>query len=105
MTPEAIDADRRDPSKTEWVYADLRRRVRESALPPGVSLRKKEISVGLGVSWAPFSETIARLAEHRRIVDANRSDDGEFAAAAMRARPSIGGRAIEPRLEDIEAAR
>jgi DNA-binding GntR family transcriptional regulator len=106
MTLEAIDADHRDPSKTEWRYADLRRRIRELAMPPGASLREEEISVAaLGLSRAPVSEAIAHLAEHRRIVDANRPHDGEFAAAAMRAHLSMVGRAIGPRLEDIEAAR
>jgi DNA-binding GntR family transcriptional regulator len=55
--------DFRDPSKTERVYADLRRRIRELALPPGAPLRKEEIAISLGVSRAPVSEAIARLAD------------------------------------------
>src|SRR5208282_3843545 len=44
-------------------YGHLRRRIRELALPPGASLRKEEIALELGVSRAPVSEAIARLAE------------------------------------------
>src|SRR5215472_10131242 len=55
--------DSRDNSKAERVYADLRRRIRELALPPGAALRKEEIAVALGVSRAPVSEAISRLAE------------------------------------------
>jgi DNA-binding GntR family transcriptional regulator len=50
-------------SKTERVYAVLRRRIRELALPPGAPLRKEEIALELGVSRAPVSEAISRLAE------------------------------------------
>jgi len=53
----------RDLSKTERVYAVLRRRIRELALQPGAPLRKEEIALELGVSRAPVSEAIARLAE------------------------------------------
>jgi DNA-binding GntR family transcriptional regulator len=65
MSPSIIPvrAELRDPSKTERVYADLRRRIRELALPPGAPLRKEEIAVALGVSRAPVSEAIARLSE------------------------------------------
>src|SRR5215469_15952629 len=56
-------AELRDPSKTDRVYADLRRRIRELALPPGAPLRKDEIAANLGVSRAPVSDAIARLAE------------------------------------------
>jgi DNA-binding GntR family transcriptional regulator len=52
-----------DGSKTERVYAHLRRRIRELGLPPGAPIRKEEIALGLGVSRAPVSEAIARLAE------------------------------------------
>jgi DNA-binding GntR family transcriptional regulator len=52
-----------DQSKTERVYNDLRRRIRELALPPGAALRKEEIAVALAVSRAPVSEAIARLAD------------------------------------------
>ncbi len=53
----------REASKTDRVYAILRRRIRELALPPGTPLRKEEIAVELGVSRAPVSEAISRLAE------------------------------------------
>ena len=62
VLPLAV-VDFRDPSKTERVYADLRRRIRELDLPPGAPLRKEEIAAQLGVSRAPVSEAIARLAE------------------------------------------
>lgn len=50
-------------SKAERVYRELRRRIRELALRPGAPLRKEEIALELGVSRAPVSEAIARLAE------------------------------------------
>jgi DNA-binding GntR family transcriptional regulator len=53
----------REASKAERVYDLLRRRIRELALPPGAPLRKEEIALELGVSRAPVSEAIARLAE------------------------------------------
>ena len=52
-----------DISKTERVYAVLRRRIRELSLAPGAPLRKEEIALELGVSRAPVSEAISRLAE------------------------------------------
>jgi DNA-binding GntR family transcriptional regulator len=55
--------DQRDVSKADRVYAHLRRRIRELALPPGAPIRKEEIALALGVSRAPVSEAIARLAE------------------------------------------
>jgi DNA-binding GntR family transcriptional regulator len=62
MAP-AMALDLRETSKSERVYATLRRRIRELALPPGAALRKEEIALELGVSRAPVSEAIARLAE------------------------------------------
>jgi GntR family transcriptional regulator, rspAB operon transcriptional repressor len=56
-------AEDRDISKTDRVYAFLRRRIRELALAPGAPLRKEDIALELGVSRAPVSEAIARLAE------------------------------------------
>ena len=56
-------ADDRDISKTERVYGVLRRRIRELVLKPGTPLRKEEIALELGVSRAPVSDAIARLAE------------------------------------------
>jgi GntR family transcriptional regulator, rspAB operon transcriptional repressor len=50
-------------SKAERVYRDLRRRIRELELPPGAPLRKEEIALELGVSRAPVSEAIGRLAD------------------------------------------
>src|SRR5215475_4480488 len=55
--------DLREASKAERVYSHLRRRIRELALPPGAPLRKEEIALELGVSRAPVSEAIARLAD------------------------------------------
>lgn len=52
-----------DLSKAERVYHDLRRKIRELTLPPGAPLRKEEIALSLGVSRAPVSEAIARLAD------------------------------------------
>ncbi len=52
-----------DQSKAERVYQELRRRIRELALPPGSPLRKEEIALQMGVSRAPVSEAIARLAD------------------------------------------
>ena len=60
---EPATADDRDVSKTERVYGVLRRRIRELTLPPGAPLRKEEIALELGVSRAPVSEAISRLAE------------------------------------------
>ncbi|HEY2707026.1 MAG TPA: GntR family transcriptional regulator [Caulobacteraceae bacterium] len=52
-----------DQSKAERVYDELRRRIRELTLPPGAPLRKEEIALEMGVSRAPVSEAIARLAD------------------------------------------
>ncbi|HZZ90796.1 MAG TPA: GntR family transcriptional regulator [Caulobacteraceae bacterium] len=52
-----------DQSKAERVYHELRRRIRELTLPPGAPLRKEEIALEMGVSRAPVSEAIARLAD------------------------------------------
>ncbi len=59
----AVVLDLRETSKAERVYEHLRRRIRELALPPGTPLRKEEIAFELGVSRAPVSEAIARLAD------------------------------------------
>jgi DNA-binding GntR family transcriptional regulator len=58
-----IIVDERDISKTDRVYEVLRRRIRELALVPGAPLRKEEIALELGVSRAPVSDAISRLAE------------------------------------------
>jgi DNA-binding GntR family transcriptional regulator len=50
-------------SKSERVYLELRRRIREVQLPPGAPLRREDIADELGVSRAPVSEAIARLAD------------------------------------------
>ena len=52
-----------DQSKSERVYQILRRRIREMELPPGARLPKNEIALELGVSRAPVSEAISRLAD------------------------------------------
>jgi DNA-binding GntR family transcriptional regulator len=51
-----------DDSKSERVYRLLRRRIRDLELAPGSRLQKNEIALELGVSRAPVSEAIARLA-------------------------------------------
>jgi len=51
-----------DQSKSQRVYDYLRRRIRELTIPPGAPLRKNEIALECGVSRAPVSEAIARLA-------------------------------------------
>jgi DNA-binding GntR family transcriptional regulator len=51
-----------DRLKSERVYRDLRRRIRELDLQPGSQLDKNEIAEEYGVSRAPVSEAIARLA-------------------------------------------
>jgi GntR family transcriptional regulator, rspAB operon transcriptional repressor len=57
------DSAASDQSKAERVYHDLRRKIRELVLPPGAPLRKEEIALSMGVSRAPVSEAIARLAD------------------------------------------
>ncbi len=59
----AIAESHEEGSKSERVYQDLRRRIRELDLLPGSRLRKNEIALEYGVSRAPVSEAIARLAE------------------------------------------
>jgi DNA-binding GntR family transcriptional regulator len=51
-----------EESKSQRVYTYLRRRIRELEIPPGAPLRKNEIALECGVSRAPVSEAIARLA-------------------------------------------
>jgi len=51
-----------EDSKTERVYRDLRRRIRELELQPGSQMRKNDIAEEYGVSRAPVNEAIARLA-------------------------------------------
>ncbi|HEY1753286.1 MAG TPA: GntR family transcriptional regulator [Caulobacteraceae bacterium] len=63
MSIAPLPIDLREASKGERVYETLRRRIRELALPPGAPLRKEEIAAELGVSRAPVSEAVARLAE------------------------------------------
>src|SRR5204863_1557777 len=58
-----VIVDDKDISKTERVYEVLRLRIRELTLPPGAPLRKEEIALELGVSRAPVSDAITRLAE------------------------------------------
>ncbi len=60
---QAVNPASIDQSKAERVYHELRRRIRELALPPGAPLRKEEIALEMGVSRAPVSEAIARLAD------------------------------------------
>lgn len=60
--PSLISAES-EQTKSERVYQNLRRRIREMSLPPGAPLRKEEIAAALNVSRAPVSEAIARLAD------------------------------------------
>jgi DNA-binding GntR family transcriptional regulator len=60
-TPSSADASS-EHSKSERVYNYLRRHIRELDIPPGAPLRKNEIALECGVSRAPVSEAIARLA-------------------------------------------
>lgn len=55
-----VDADQ---SKAERVYKELRRRIRDLVLPPGTPIRKDEIALEFGVSRAPVSEAVGRLAD------------------------------------------
>ena len=55
MPPVTLADDVRDASKADRVYAHLRRRIRELALPPGAPIRKEELALALGVSRAPVS--------------------------------------------------
>jgi GntR family transcriptional regulator, rspAB operon transcriptional repressor len=56
-------AQSRDLLKTDRVYFTLRQRIRDLELKPGTPLRKEDIAAEFGVSRAPVSEAIARLAE------------------------------------------
>lgn len=64
MTEKLAETDiANEQSKSERVYRDLRRKIREFELPLGSRLRKNEIALEYGVSRAPVSEAIARLAD------------------------------------------
>lgn len=62
ITPLVLEDASGEPSKSQRVYDYLRRRIRELKIPPGSPLRKNEIALECGVSRAPVSEAIARLA-------------------------------------------
>ncbi|PQA89409.1 GntR family transcriptional regulator [Hyphococcus luteus] len=62
-SPRRIQPGNSELSKTERVYQNLRRRIRELELPPGSRLQKNEIADELGVSRAPVNEAIAKLSE------------------------------------------
>lgn len=63
MTRRAVVGTAEEQTKTERIYLALRRRIRELALPPGTRLDKNRLALEFGVSRAPVSEAIARLAE------------------------------------------
>lgn len=90
-----------DLSKAERVYAELRRRIRELELPPGAPLRKEAIAAAMGVSRAPVSEAISRLADEA-LVDVY-PQHGSF-VAPIRAEDARESLFIRSALE-IEAAR
>jgi DNA-binding GntR family transcriptional regulator len=52
-----------EQSKSERIYLDLRRRIRDLDLLPGSRLDKNAIALEFGVSRAPVSEAFSRLAE------------------------------------------
>jgi GntR family transcriptional regulator, rspAB operon transcriptional repressor len=60
--PTLTRDDGSDHTKAERVYRDLRRRIRDLDLMPGQRIDKNELSTQYGVSRAPLSEAIARLA-------------------------------------------
>jgi DNA-binding GntR family transcriptional regulator len=62
MTNSSLAEAASEQSKSQRVYDYLRRRIRELKIPPGTALRKNEIALECGVSRAPVSEAIARLA-------------------------------------------
>lgn len=62
MKPSTSSADLSEASKSQRVYNYLRRQIRELEIPPRAPLRKNEIALECGVSRAPVSEAIARLA-------------------------------------------
>lgn len=60
---EPLFAQARDQLKAERIYDVLRQRIRDLELAPGAPLRKEELAVAFGMSRAPISEALARLAE------------------------------------------
>jgi DNA-binding GntR family transcriptional regulator len=92
---------RSDHSKAERVYRDLRRGIRDLALTPGSRLDKNELSKKYGVSRAPLSEAIARLASEG-LVDVF-PQSGSF-VAAIRPQDIRDSMLIRTGLE-VEAAR
>jgi len=62
MKSSSASAEISEESKSQRVYNYLRRRIRELEIPPRAPLRKNEIALECGVSRAPVSEAIARLA-------------------------------------------
>src|SRR5436190_1125461 len=89
MTQETAPTVAPDRSKAERVYRELRRRIRELALPPGAPIRKEEIALEMGVSRAPVSEAIARLADEA-LVDVF-PQHGSFVAPIRAAAPAPAG--------------
>lgn len=53
----------RAQSKADRVYQHLRRLIREVQLSPGTHIQKDKVAAELGVSLAPVSQALARLAE------------------------------------------
>ena len=101
----AIDSDSDNSTseltKANRVYEELRRRIRELKLPPGSHLRKDEIALELGVSRAPVSEAITRLAEEALVDIYPRH--GSF-VAPIRAQDVLESLLIRTALE-VEVAR
>jgi DNA-binding GntR family transcriptional regulator len=57
------DCQGRGQSKADRVYHHLRRLIREVKLAPGTHIQKDKVAAELGVSLAPVSQALARLAE------------------------------------------
>lgn len=67
-----------DQSKADRVYHHLRRLIREAKLLPGTPIQKDQVAAELGVSLAPVSQALTRLAEDM-LVDI-RPQHGSFVA-------------------------
>jgi DNA-binding GntR family transcriptional regulator len=101
MTRRPAQMASHDRTKAERVYQTLRRSIRELSLPPGAPLRKHVIALEQGVSRAPVSEAIARLADEA-LVDVF-PQHGSF-VAPIRAQDVRESLFIRTALE-VEAAR
>jgi DNA-binding transcriptional MocR family regulator len=74
-------------TKSEYAYAELRRRILDGQLPPGARLLLRPLASELGVSVMPIRDAI-RLLE--RLGDATREDGGDVLHFDI-ALPDTGG--------------